>query len=345
MSCSCRSLPFIALLLIPAVVAQEPVIKTTTRLVQLSVIAKSHGQPAEGLTQDDFKVLVDGHAQKISFFSAVTASSKPSNPAAPPAPMPSHTFSNLVASKEQSSNAVTVVLLDLVNTRLTDRNFAQQQMIKYLESVPSTDRIAVYTFSGRLRVLHDYTSSMELFQQRLAAANGQLVSVIQTEQAGAIDSSETSGFSDFMRGGGGGAEERAFYMRDRVVGTLNVLKFIAVHLPRVPGRKNLVWLSGAFPLRFGGAMSKFSEQFGDEFDETVRALSDANVAVYPVDARGLTTLEQFDASHSAAEAGMTSGKNPRPPRAPANAHQIADQALCKNWRRPPAGTPTTTPMI
>ena len=322
-SFSIRSLLFLSLFLGTTIVAQEPVIKTTTRLVQLSVIARFHDQPAEGLTKDDFKVFVDGHQQKISFFSAISASSNQTS--APPTA--ANTFTNFASSKEQATNAVTAVLLDLVNTKLTDRIYAQQQMIKYLRSIPSTDRVAVYVFNGRLRVLHDYTSSLELFQQRLAAANGQVVSVVNTEPAGAIDA-ETASFANFVSGGGGSAEERSFYMRNRVLGTLNVLKFIAVHLANVPGRKNLVWLSEAFPLRIGGPMSKSAEEFSDEFDATVRALTDANVAVYPVDARGLTTPALSDASHSAPPAGTmpSTSKNPRPPRPSASDRQNATQA-------------------
>ncbi len=303
------------LVLAPAV-AQEPVIKTTTRLVQVSVIAKSHDEPVAALTQDDFKIMVDGHPQKIAFFSAVSSSDRPTVPVTTAAP---NTFTN-IASGSQAVNAVTVVLLDLVNTKMTDRIYAQQQTIKYLLSIPSTDHVAVYSFNGRLRVLHDYTSDMADFQQKLAAANGKLVSLTNTEGHGAIDSSvDGAAFAELMGGAGGGAE-RDFYLRNRVLGTLNVLKFIAAHLAQVPGRKNLVWLSGGFPLTFGlEKMSQFSENFTDEMDATVRALSDASVAVYPVDARGLTTPKQFSASERTP--AMTRGGRPAMTKAPTNNYQ------------------------
>ena len=89
-----------------------------------------------------------------------------------------------------------------------------------------------------------------------------------------------------MNGAGGGQQERAFFMRNRVLGTLDVLKFIADHLAQVPGRKNLLWMSGGFPLTFGYQWS-VSENFAGDMDATIQALSDANVAVYPIDARGL----------------------------------------------------------
>jgi VWFA-related protein len=310
------------LLLLPVLRAQEPLIKTTTRLVQVSVIAKSHDQPAGGLTQDDFKVFVDGRQHKISFFSAVSA-------AAPAAATPvtqtsaaQNTFSNIAPAKGQAINGITVVLLDLVNTRLKDRIFAQKQLIKYLQSIPPTDRVAVYSFNGQLRVLHDYTSSMEEFQQKLAEANGKLVSLTSTETNGAIDTNSDGGaFAEFITGGGrGGGAERDFYLRNRVIGTLNVLKFIAAHMAQVPGRKNLVWLSNGFPLTFGfERMSNFSDDFSSEMDAAVRALSDANVAVYPVDARGLTTPPMFDASRSGAPPMMTSAKGGKPAQPPRGA--------------------------
>ena len=100
-------------------------------------------------------------------------------------------------------------------------------------------------------------------------------------------------------GGGGSLQERQFYTRNRVMGTLAVFKFIANHLERVPGRKNLIWVSGAFPMIFGDeTLNNMAEDYTDEVDATVRALSQANVAVYPIDARGLTTPPGFDATRA-----------------------------------------------
>lgn len=50
------------------------------------------------------------------------------------------------------------------------------------------------------------------------------------------------------------------------------MQSIIRHVADIPGRKNLVWVTGGLPFSFGGAAN---------------ALNDANVAVYPVDARGL----------------------------------------------------------
>ncbi len=52
---------------------QMPLIRTTTRLVQLNVlVVDSHNQPVRGLTQRDFRVYDNGVEQKIAHFTANT---------------------------------------------------------------------------------------------------------------------------------------------------------------------------------------------------------------------------------------------------------------------------------
>jgi hypothetical protein len=72
----------------------------------------------------------------------------------------------------------------------------------------------------------------------------------------------------------------------------------------MPGRKNLLWLSGGFPLVVGTARRTIApsfgydgprdtpRRFGPEMKRTVAALNDANVSVYPIDARGLSINPQ-----------------------------------------------------
>ncbi len=273
--------------------AGPPNITSTTRLVQVSVIAKEKdGDPAAGLKLEDFRVQVDGRPQKISFFSADSSGVS----TAPVAPLAPNTFTNILTARGQLTNGITVVLLDLVNTRMADRMYARQELIKYLEEIQPQDRIGVYVFSGRLRVLHDYTADMSQFQKKLADAKNRLIGVAVTETPDALDREQTE-FDMAFTGRGGSLQERQFYTRNRVMGTLAVFKFIANHLERVPGRKNLIWVSGAFPMVFGyETLNNMGEDYADEVDATVRALSQANVAVYPIDARGLTTPRGFDAT-------------------------------------------------
>jgi hypothetical protein len=62
-------------------------------------------------------------------------------------------------------------------------------------------------------------------------------------------------------------------------------------LAGLPGRKNLIWLSGGFPLfvsednpgHVGAQFGTFTAEMG----RTIQALNDVGLAIYPVDARGL----------------------------------------------------------
>ncbi len=128
------------------------------------------------------------------------------------------------------------------------------------------------------------------------------------------------------RGGASGAEAD-FFTKNRVRGTLRAIQFIADHLARVPGRKNLIWLSGGFPLTLGfesiAAMtdpSRDHETFTREITECIRAVNNANLAIYPVDARGLMVDPRFNAENRSANFKV-------PQRAPGQREQESMQEL------------------
>ena len=175
-----------------------PVIQSTTRLVQVSIVARDKdGSAAEGLKSTDFRVTADGRPQKIAFFSLESTGHVPAaNP-----PLPPHTFTNLLAARGQQINSITVVLFDLVNTKMTDRMYARQQLLKYLGEVQQQDRIGVYVFNGHIRVLHDYTADMTDLQRKIAAATQRLTNVTQNEEPGALDHDDGD-FAEMVRGGG-----------------------------------------------------------------------------------------------------------------------------------------------
>ncbi len=86
--------------------------------------------------------------------------------------------------------------------------------------------------------------------------------------------------------------EQLFFLNQRIERTLNALVEIAGFLNGLPGRKNLIWLSGSFPTSifsvknslnpFGSLVNKSAE-----LRHTANLLTVGQVAVYPVDARAL----------------------------------------------------------
>src|SRR5260370_10113001 len=93
-------------------------------------------------------------------------------------------------------------------------------------------------------------------------------------------------------------EQYADSMDIRVKMTLDALRVIARHVSGYPGRKNLIWLSSAFPLAitpdaYVTLVARFSgvRNYSSEMTAVANALTDAQVPVYPVDARGMETQD------------------------------------------------------
>ncbi len=99
------------------------------------------------------------------------------------------------------------------------------------------------------------------------------------------------------------AEQAALKTHMRSQFTLDAFNSLAHYLSNFPGRKNLIWFSGSFPLQIEPDTS-IKDPFGvtadsnQELRETTNLLAAAQTAVYPVDARGLITAPAFDPSQS-----------------------------------------------
>lgn len=285
--------------------AQQPaeqsplILKSTTRLVQVSVIATQKGSPAEGLKREDFTITDNGKPQQIALFSVDSSGALP----AAAQPLPPGTFTNMLEQKSGAPSSITILLLDSMNTRFEDQAYAKQQIVRYLKTIQPDDRIGLYVLGGGLRILHDYTTDSKALLEKLASYRGENLPNLRASEPGASDT-DTLQLDAWLnnRGGSMGAE-RDFYMANRVLGTLRSLQFIADHLARVPGRKNLIWVSGGFPLTLGfDNIAEFRDPardqrtFNDEITQCVRAMNNANLAVYPVDAGGLMTDPRFSAA-------------------------------------------------
>jgi VWFA-related protein len=133
------------------------------------------------------------------------------------------------------------------------------------------------------------------------------------------------GGSDVVRVQQQAADLKSFYTDQQEKATLEALRQIAQYLGTIPGRKNLIWFSGAFPLNIDPPVSDSRITMKDpvtgetvmdycnphpmrttrDYDvavrETDRLLTAARVAVYPIDAQGLVGQENsFSASTSQA---------------------------------------------
>ena len=78
----------------------------------------------------------------------------------------------------------------------------------------------------------------------------------------------------------------AEFTRRRVESSTAALEAIANHLAGTRGRKNLVWVSSAFPLVVVDERGQ-PRAMSQDVSRAMRAVNNGNIAIYPVDARGL----------------------------------------------------------
>lgn len=267
-----------------------PALRVLTRLVQVSVVVQDkNGQPVTGLTKDDFTLFDQGQEQKINFFSelsnqappVMTASSGDSGVAA----ATERTFSNRFEQKAGAPNSVTVILLDTRNTRSQDMAYARKQVAKFLGQIQPQDRVALYSLSSKLYILHDFTEDATSLLKALDLDPNREDFRISASEPDAADTGDAILDSAVNASN---ARIAQFYMNDRVEQTALAIKIIADHLKGLPGRKNLIWVSAAFPIDvLGGELPMDHVSYTDQIEDTARSLNNANVAIYPVDARGL----------------------------------------------------------
>ena len=258
---------------------EPPVVRVTTRLVQANVIVLDKaGQPVTDLTKDDFLVQDQGKTQTISTFLVTTNNVTEENPT----PLPPNTFSNRLAQQGKVPASISVILLDALNTNFQQQTYAKEQVIRFLRQLRPQDRVALYMLGSRLAVLHDFTTDAAELVAALESYQGHPSSKLAGSQHQNLDpsvkralrASQSEARLGFDLAGPMEAlfePMQASYIRKRAELTSAALWAVANRLSGFPGRKNLVWVSSAFPVT----------------QEIAQILSKAGVAVYPVDAAGL----------------------------------------------------------
>ena len=306
------------------------VIRATTRLVQVDVVVTdSSGHPVQGpLTEKDFAILEDGKPQKISFFSFQQFEGQEKQKQPPPQ-LPPHVTTNRPEYRRAAGPPI-VLLMDGVNTPVENQMVVRQQMLKFLaDHFDPRLRIAVFLLGNELTMLQDFTSNpalltaaMQKYRSQASAAGRQGGADVQLQpptfggnlppQAGAqgaAGSGLDSNGRSLMNIGYALArfekESNANTMEMRVARTADALAAIARYLAGFPGRKVVIWFSASFPLNLSVVDAEDFDvyrSYGDRVRAATNLLSDAQVAIYTVDARGLTGNAISDPSDTGRDA-------------------------------------------
>lgn len=258
----------------------QSVIRATTRLVILDVVATDDkGQPVSDLKAEDFTVLEDGKPQAVIDFSFQHAGTiLPTTPKLAP-----NVVSN--APLYPSASAINIILLDAINTDFSSHAYAQEMLIKYLESGPAIQPTAVYALDGKLNLLHDFTTDTGVLRDVLAHFKPSGPTHIPDVYAAASPFTRVGSYQVSAQG--------------RNV-TFNAMRFLAQSLQGRPGRKNLIWLSEGFPISLFpevtmGDGAFLVEDYSPIMEKIADELMNAQVALYPIDAAGVSINDRFSA--------------------------------------------------
>ncbi len=188
-----------------------------------------------------------------------------------------------------------------------------------MEQIQPRDRVALYLLGGKLLILHDFTNDPDHLAKALAKYHGRISGELDAADPAPRDPTGNDDLDQFLQNSDQLISD--FYNVNRAHATLDAMEAIAHRLASLPGRKNLVWISGGFPFTLGLEPEDFSlnnpnrehRTFEDETARVARAMNDANIAIYPVDARGLMINPAFSASSRGAAFPVARGRNPPPP--------------------------------
>jgi VWFA-related protein len=286
--------------------------RATTRMVTLEVVAKDHqGRHASGLKASDFQVFEQSpsrgkekHEQKIAAFREVRVAELATE-ATNRMPVPAGVYSNAVPLQENPAPP-TILLADGLNTELKDQAQVHVQMLRMLKSLPSNVPVAVFLLGHRLRMLRDFTTDPSLLQAALDKAvttagvglatidprddPDTLSAVLEhAEHADPELIEAVERFEQFVY---------AAQMDVRVQETTEALVSLARHVGGYPGRKNLLWISTVFPIYLSPIQNDDDVGRRNYWEQTQRVasvLSEAKVAVYPINPAGVQTSMLFEA--------------------------------------------------
>ncbi len=214
------------------------------KMVHLSVTAfDSHGQPATDLTKADFQVQDAGKDQPLAFFHA--------NGGGP-----------------GSGPHSTLILFDLLNSDITTRTFAADEIVRTLQGRESSDSLSFYLLTPDLKL--QTVHSLPLSATAAQTADKPWTKDIKSLLGDALKTANQ------LKQGGLTEDERTRR-------TLGALTTVVSSLATMPGQKNVVWISRGVPLTLRVAGGGDQIDYKPMLRELAKICVRQKVSVYAVD--------------------------------------------------------------
>jgi len=305
----------------PAPAQTTPVFRSSVNLVLVDVVVRDKsGAVVKGLKIDDFELLEDGVRQQILTFaseqitttaapvstsstlaaaasggpSAASAAAKPAAAATPAAdgdvPVP-------LTSEDVAGHRLLTLVFDTSSMQPEDVQKAIDSAAEWVgEKMTTADLVAVASINSGLRVLTDFTSDKERLRTVLsafAATDGTAYTAIDASTAATDDAAQaaTEAAADSS------VQELDTFNNDV---RLRALKTLAEALQPIQQKKAIIY--------FSSGMQRSGTDNQIELRAAVNAALKANVAIYPVDSRGLQAI----VPGGSARQGSRGGCSPQP---------------------------------
>lgn len=252
----------------PAVQAQPgdagATLKAEARLVLVdTIVTDKKGNYVRDLTQKDFKVWEDNKGQTVKSFSYESDNGPSASP----------------------QRHYLVLFFDNSSMDFGDQAQARAAAAKFIDANAGPSRLmAIVEFGGTTRIAQNFTGSADRLKQAVAGVKTSAVAsnTPSGESTSASMAPPQPGVQVASLGvppvgmPSLGNAEADFGART----VLLALRDLAKNLASVPGRKTLVMLTSGFPL---------TVELQSELTATIDACNKYNVAIYPIDVRGLVT--------------------------------------------------------
>lgn len=298
--------------------------RTRTEYVLVPVLVKDKSKHhISGLTKADFLVRENGKPRQLVAVDEYQANARPLQK---PAVQPIETTNRLDDSRAQKN--LTIIAFDLVNTAFQDQGRARQMVVDFLKKVPSAGslyEVLLFTRRGVI-VLHDFSMDTASLTKAVMTLHGEVPGERMTDRSRqeVLEMSNSQAALYFVQRGTIAdldqyfrslyAEDVKYQQADAIRLTLGAFEYVAGATAGLPGRKSLLWVTGGFPFYIDSnsqGLARASDLLVSEsvnrqylpagigaqlYERTIQMLNQANVAIYPVDARGLVTVGLQDAS-------------------------------------------------
>ena len=288
------------------------------------------GHPLTDLTASDFVIFDNGRKESLRSFSH--AGSSPAAPQTPATQLQPVLFSNRLdaigsaqSPSSQPAESSTVLLLDPTSLDFADLTYARQQLLKFLDGLPSSEPVGLYvrTNSG-FRILAEETTDHTAVSSALHQWMPNAPDLARSQEAERrnrqqFDTVESPSDMQYVNGNVGGmvtpdttapstspmmdipGSGASTTMDPKLMKegsnpareALNALVAVAAHMNAIPGHKNLVWVASDNVLANWADQAPGTDKGPNRvagFSVAAQeALNNAHVSLYPLDASQLHT--------------------------------------------------------